>query len=112
MSETELVNSVLYWYIPFVFGLYGLAATRVKKSAGDSENSAIRHMFSGNDSGLLILGISLIVLSGFIGFFLFAVPLTSFKLTKKRYDLLVAATGSVLWLILLFIFFQVIWPSL
>lgn len=113
MSETDLVNSVLYWYVPLTFGLYGLAAWKVKKSAGeDFSGSALKHIFSGKDIGLTVLGVLLIVLSGVIGFLLFIIPMSIFKIKSKVYDLSVAVVGAMLWLAGLFVFFQVLWPSL
>jgi hypothetical protein len=112
MSETDLVNSVLYWYVPLTFGLYGLAALRVKKTADENTKSALGHIFSGKDVGLTILGVLLIVLSGVVGFLLFIIPMVLFKVKYKGFDLMVAITGSLLWLAGLFVFFQVLWPSL
>jgi hypothetical protein len=112
MSETDLVNSVLYWYVPLTFGLYGLAALRVKKTADENTKSALGHIFSGKDVGLTILGVLLIVLSGVVGFLLFIIPMVLFKVKFKGFDLIVAVTGSLLWLAGLFVFFQVLWPSL
>ncbi len=112
MSETDLVNSVLYWYVPLTFGLYGLAALRVKKTADENTKSALGHIFSGKDVGLTVLGVLLIVLSGVVGFLLFIIPMVLFKIKFKGFDLMVAITGSLLWLAGLFVFFQVLWPSL
>lgn len=112
MSETDLVNYVLYWYVPLTFGLYGLAAYKVKKTADENTKSALGHIFSGKDVGLTVLGILLIVISGVIGFLLFIIPLAIFKIKSKAYDLSVAILGSALWLVGLYVFFQVLWPSL
>ncbi len=112
MSETDLVNSVLFWYVPLTFGLYGMAAYRVKKSADENTKSALGHIFSGKDTGLTVLGIFLIVISGVVGFLLFIIPMSIFKVKSKGYDFSVAIVGSVLWLVGLFVFFQVLWPSL
>ena len=112
MSETELVNSVLFWYVPFTFGLYGFAAYKVKKSAGETTGSAFKYLVSGKDTGLTVLGILILILSGFLGVILFILPLSLFSMKSKAYDLLVAIVGSLLWLIGLFVFFNVLWPSL
>lgn len=112
MSETDLVNSVLYWYVPLTFGLYGLAAYRVKKFADENTKSALAHIFSGKDVGLTVLGVLLILLSGVLGFLLFIIPMSVFKIKSKYYDLSVAVVGSLLWLLGLFVFFQVLWPAL
>jgi hypothetical protein len=112
MSETDLVNSVLYWYVPLTFGLYGLAANLVKKTADGESGNALKFIFSGKNAGLTVLGVLLIVMSGVVGFLLFMIPLAIFKMKSKVYDLSVAILGSGLWLVGLYFFFQVLWPSL
>ena len=46
MSETELLNNVLYWYIPLIFGVFGLAAIRLHK-AMDRDSNPIGFLISG-----------------------------------------------------------------
>ena len=74
MSETQLVNSVLYWYVPLIFGVYGIIASRIKSKMGDSEMSPIKYLFSGKD-GLLLLLIILIGCGGLLGLLLLLIPL-------------------------------------
>ncbi len=112
MSETELVNSVLYWYVPLVFGLYGITALRIAKGAEAAGMTSVKYLFSGKDALLLALAILVLVLSGFIGFLVFLLPLVIFKPNNPNFDLFVALTGTFLWLILLYFFFQVLWPAL
>jgi hypothetical protein len=112
MSETQLVNSIILWYAPIIFGLYGLASLRIKTSADETDTMALKHMFFGKDNGLLLFGIILILISGVVGFLLFAIPVSIYKLNNKRFDVYVAITGSLVWLILLVLFFLIIWPSL
>ena len=111
LSETELVNSVLYWYIPTIFGLYGLAANRIK-SGIEVDVSAISHVIKGADKKLSILAIILAAISGVAGIIFFFLPLAILKPQSTAYELKVALTGVVFWLVGLFIFFVAIWPSL
>ena len=72
----------------------------------------MKYLVSGKDTGLTVLGVLILILSGFLGVILFIVPLSLFSMKSKAYDLLVAIVGSLLWLIGLFVFFNVLWPSL
>lgn len=111
MSETQLVNSVLYWYVPLAFGLYGLIAFRIKKHMPDTEKNVLSYVFSGKDPLILILMI-LLGISGLIGLLVLLLPLLLFNVKKPAYDISVALVGAFLLLILLVIFFKVLWPSL
>jgi len=111
MSETQLVNSVLYWYIPLAFGLYGLIALRITNRMPDLKKSVLIYIFSGKDPLLLILVI-LLGVSGLLGLLVLLVPLVIFKAHQPAYDLKVAVLGSGLLLLLLLFFFKVLWPSL
>lgn len=112
MSETELVNSVLYWYVPLIFGLYGITALRISKTIHDSDTSAVKHLFSGKDSLMTVLAVVLLILGGLIGILLFFIPLTIFAVRSKHFDISVASVGLFMWLGLLVFFFEVLWPSL
>jgi hypothetical protein len=112
MSETDLLNSVLYWYVPLVFGLYGLTANRIHRTISGGHTNAIKHLFTGKDAVLISLTLFILVLSGILGVIFFFIPLSIFKPNDKKYALSVAATGSILWLVGLYFFFEVIWPSL
>jgi len=112
MSETKLVNSVLYWYVPFVFGIYGLTALRVKKKMPADQANVLSYSFSGKDSALLLTMVLVLVLSGLIGFVLFIIPVAMFKVHSKNFDISVAIIGTLLWLLLLWLFFKMLWPSL
>lgn len=111
MSETELVNSVLYWYVPLIFGVYGLIALRIKSKMGDSEMSPIKFLFSGKDGFLLVL-IVLIGCGGLLGLLLLLIPLAIIKVRSGNFDLKVALLGTALLVVLLWVFFQVLWPAL
>ena len=111
MSETELVNSVLYWYVPLIFGIYGLIASRLKSKMGDTTMSPIKYLFSGKD-GLLLVLIIIIGCGGLLGLLLLLVPLAFVKTKTAYFDLKVALLGTALCILLLWLFFQVLWPSL
>lgn len=111
MSETELVNSVLNWYAPLIFGVYGLIALRIKSKMGDSELSLTKFLISGKDGMLLMLFI-LIGCGGLIGFILLLIPLSIFKVQSANFDFKVALVGTALCIVLLWVFFQVLWPAL
>ncbi len=111
MSETELVNNVLYWYVPIIFGLFGLFALRLKRSIGE-ETSAIKYMFSGKHQSITVWSIILLVATGIVGVILFFIPLSLIKPNTKSYDVYVAAAGTLIWLAALWFFFVALWPSL
>ena len=111
MSETELVNSVLYWYVPLIFGIYGIMASRIKSKMGDSDMSPIKYLFSGKD-GLLLILLILIGCGGLLGLILLLIPLALFKASSPNFDLKVALVGTALCVALLWVFFKVLWPAL
>lgn len=111
MSENQLMDAVLYWYTPLIFGIYGLLATRIKNYIGDAETNVIKHTFSGKDPLLLILAIGLLFF-GLLGLLVFLVPLALLDIRKPNFDLKSAVTGAVIWLILLWLFFKLLWPAL
>ena len=112
MSETMLIDSVLHWYLPLIFGLFGLMALRLSKTIDPPEINPIKFLFSWKDRWLSILMILIFILTGVMGIAFFLIPLAVFKVKSKNYDVFVALLGSILWLLLLFLFFKVIWPSL
>ena len=111
MSETELVNSVLYWYAPLIFGIYGIIASRLKNKMTDPNMNAVKFLFSGRD-GLLIFLIVFIGCGGLLGLVLLLIPLALFKASAPQFDIKVALLGTLLCLGLLWLFFQVLWPAL
>ena len=111
MSETQLVNSVLYWYVPLIFGIYGIIAARIKSKITDPEMSAVKYLFSGRD-GLLLFLIIFIGCGGLLGLILLLIPLAIFKVSTPQFDLKVALLGTLLCMGLLWLFFQVLWPAL
>lgn len=111
MSETELINKVLYWYTPLIFGIFGLTALRLKKRMGP-DSSAIKFMFSGNDMGLTVWSIVLAIATGLVGLILFLIPLSLIQPKTNSYDVYMALAGTIVWLLALWAFFVLLWPSL
>lgn len=112
MSETMLINSVLYWYMPLTFGLYGLAASRISSTIDDSSQSSLKHLFSGKDVLMTVLAVVILIMGGLIGILLFYLPLVMFKVRTKGFDFFVALTGTLFWLVVLFVILVVLWPAL
>lgn len=98
MSETELLNSVLFWFFPLVFGLYGFAA---EKLASLEQSNA-------NEKRAVLVGQVLGKSFGLIG----VAILLPFFFVKNKSSVVVALAGSLCWLILLAIFILAIFPSL
>jgi len=111
MSETELINKVLYWYFPLIFGLFGLTALRLKKRLNPN-TTAIKYMFSGKDQSLTVWALILLIATGFFGLILFFIPLSLIKPKTNSYDVYVALAGTLIWLFALWAFFVLLWPSL
>ena len=111
MSETELVNKVLYWYVPLIFGIFGMAALKLDKRL-DKNSGAISYLFSGKDKALTAWSIVILIVTGFIGALLLFVPLALIKPGTKSYDVYIAITGTLIWLFALWLFFVGLWPSL
>ncbi len=112
MSETMLVDAVLYWYVPLIFGLYGLTGLRINKTIDADNNNALQHLFHGGDRIIITLALSITVLGGIIGVILFFIPLIIFNAKSSNFDIYVAAFGTIIWLIFLYTFFILLWPSL
>jgi hypothetical protein len=112
MSETRLLEVVLYWYSPLIFGLYGLIALRIHNTIGEGNNNAVSHLFSGDDRLMLPFAIILFVLGGAIGALLFFLPLSIFKVKQDNFDVYVAVSATIIFLGLLWFFFVALWPSL
>ena len=97
-SETELLQATLFWYLPLVFGIYGRTATKIEHS-----------MDRGVSLQKQLATTSLIVrFTGLLGVVFFF----PFFFVSKGSALKVAVVGTVVWLVLLEIFFVGIWPSL
>jgi len=103
-SETLLIQITPLWFFPIVFGSYGYFAEFLMskvvndegKSISDAYNKWInnylkRHIFSGMVLTVLML---------------------PFSFLKFKNSLLIALTGSMIWGVLLIIFFNGIFPAL
>ncbi|PLX09803.1 MAG: hypothetical protein C0596_00530 [Marinilabiliales bacterium] len=112
MSEEQLIDTVLYWYVPLTFGLYGIVAYLVRKTASNNQARAIQLMFSGKNVGLTVLSVFLLAYTGLVGFLVFIIPLSVIKLSSKMYDFLSALIGTTIWIGGLWAFFYFFWASL
>ena len=97
-SETELLQATLFWYLPLVFGIYGRTATKIKQSM-DRGVSLQKQLAT---TSLIVRFTGPLGLAFFFPFFF----------VSKGSALKVAVVGTVVWLVLLEIFFVGIWPSL
>jgi len=111
MSETQLLESVLFWYVPLAFGLYGLVALRIKNRIPKESKGTLSYIFSAKDPLLLVI-IILLGLMGLLGLAVLLLPLVIFDPKKSRYDLSVSILGVLILLVLLWLFLVVLWPSL
>ena len=111
MSETALLEAVLFWYVPLAFGLYGLIALRIKERIPAEHSNSLSYIFSGRDV-LLLIFVLLLLLLGVIGFAVLLLPLIIFDPKKPKYDLSVSILGVLILLILLWLFLVVLWPAL
>jgi hypothetical protein len=98
LSETELLQATLFWYLPLVFGIYGRTATKIKQSM-DRGVSLQKQLAT---ASLLVRFTGPLGLAFFFPFFF----------VSKGSALKVAVVGAVVWLVLLETFFVGIWPSL
>ena len=101
-SETTLVRITPIWFFPIVFGYYGFVSQRMAKKLGKShfENVAdlLLSIIQGS-TGNVGKAASLLVHAPFI-------------IIKSKKPFLVALGGSLIWAVLLVIFFEAIFPSL
>ena len=111
MSETRLLEVVLYWYVPLAFGLYGLVALRIKNRIPKDSKNVLSYIFSAKDPLLLII-IILLGIMGLLGLAVLLLPLVIFDPRKQRYDISVSILGALILIILLWLFIVVLWPAL
>ncbi len=118
-SETTLIQMTAFWFLPLIFGLYGLVATKIFKK-GDAGTPSYADVGALNQHGGLLqktkqLGsaagigamripyVSLLLMLGLL-------PLTLSK--KAQSPLQMALIGTAIWAGLLFVFLVVIFPML
>jgi hypothetical protein len=101
LSETVLVRVSPFWIFPIVFGYYGLVAQRMEARLQDS------HLDNVSDQLLDVLKES--HWSGRVFAFLLHAP---FLLVKSRQPWVTALVGSLIWAIVLILFFALVFPSL
>ncbi len=101
-SETVLIRITPLWFFPIVFGYYGFVsqrmAAKLEKSHFENVADLLFSVIQGS-TGKIGKLISLFVHAPFI-------------IIKSKRPILVALGGSIIWAILLIIFFEVIFPML
>jgi hypothetical protein len=103
-SETMLIRITPLWFFPIVFGGFGFAAEKMLGYVASGEAVSIAEAYK----KWMNVFISRHILVGFIlMFFLFP-----FSFFSSRNALLIAFFGSVVWGVLLLVFFNGIFPSL
>lgn len=104
LSETQLVAFTPLWFFLIIFGLYGYFAeflmNRIIVGKGKNIPDAYNKWLGPFVKRHILLGLVLMLI------------LSPFSFIRTRNSLLVAFTGSVIWGILLLIFFTGIFPSL
>ena len=101
-SETTLVRLTPFWFIPIVFGYYGLVSQRMSaKIRGTSYNTIADLLLAEilTSTNPLTKPLSLLVHAPFIA-------------VKSRNPLIVVFGASMIWLVLLLVFFEAIFPML
>jgi hypothetical protein len=101
-SETVLIRITPLWFFPIVFGYYGFVSLRM---AGQLEKSNLE-----NVADLLLSVIK--ESAGTVGKLASLFVHAPFIIIKSKKPILVALGGSIIWAILLVIFFEAIFPTL
>ncbi len=103
-SETQLVSITPLWFFFIIFGGYGYFAEFLMKRVIDGQGKNLSAAYKKWTAKFLSRHL-------FIGGIL-AILLSPFAFINTRNSLLIAFLGSVIWGILLLIFFQGIFPAL
>lgn len=101
-SETVLIRITPLWFFPIVFGYYGFVSLRM---AANLEKSNLENVA---DLLFSVIKESSGTVGKLISFFVHA----PFIIIKSKKPILVALGGSIIWAILLVIFFEAIFPTL
>ena len=118
-SETVLVQMTAFWFLPLIFGLYGLVATKIFKKGDDgtpyyadvgalNQHSGVlqKAKLLGSTAGIGAMRIPYV--SVFL--MLCLLPLSLSK--KAQSPLQMALIGTAIWAAMLFVFLVVIFPML
>ena len=101
-SETVLIRITPLWFFPIVFGYYGFVSLRMAAKLKKSNLETVADLLFSvikESSGTVGKLISLFVHAPFI-------------IIKSKSPILVALGGSIIWAILLVIFFEAMFPTL
>lgn len=96
-SETVLVQITPLWFFLLIFGIYGFVAEKINKNMREGKAGSLPQAASAVINSIPLLG-----------------PLFMFPLyfVRGKNSLLVALLGSLIWGVLLFVFFQFVFPQL
>ncbi|MFF3325359.1 hypothetical protein [Streptomyces sp. NPDC002889] len=97
LSEEQLVGITPFWFFPIVFGLYGFVSQRL-----------IRLLAEGRARTLAEAARVFIDIAGHWA----AVVMFPFLVLKWRSSLLVSMAAALFWAVLLWLFFEVVFPAL
>jgi len=102
-SETQLVGLTPLWFFFIIFGAYGYFAEFLMKRIITGQGTSIAAVYKSWWSQFLRRHL--------LGGMILGIFLSPFALIKTRNSLLIAFVGSILWGILLVIFFKGIFPA-
>lgn len=97
LSETELVQITVLWFLPIVIGVYGLASLKLVRMRDEGRAGSV------HEAARLAIGTT-----GVLGYF----ALLPFLLLRWRSSLLVTVAAAGVWAVALFVFFTVVFPQL
>lgn len=96
-SETVLVQITPLWFFFLIFGIYGFVAEKINKNISSGKSETVSKATSSVINAIPLIG-----------------PIFMFPLyfVKGKNSLVVALIGSLIWGVLLFVFFQFVFPQL
>ena len=102
LSETKLVRITPFWFFPIVFGYYGFVAQRMAQKLPES----------GFDRVANLLFSIITETQGGVGKLFGLIVHAPFIVIKSKRPILVAFGGAAIWVVVLVIFFNFIFPQL
>lgn len=96
-SETVLVQVTPLWFFLLIFGIYGFVAEKINKNMREGKSDSLPKAASTVINSIPLVG-----------------PIFMFPLyfVRGKNSVVVALLGSLIWGVLLFIFFQFVFPQL
>jgi hypothetical protein len=102
LSETEMVELTPVWMFPLVFGYYGFVAQRMSRQLPASHFETVADLLFSiikETQGSIGKALALLVHAPFI-------------VIKSRKPMLVALGGAAIWAVILWVFFNLVFPTL